>query len=67
MKDLETNPLFDPKAFSVTCRRLSHLINRGINCQREPADIAAEGPEFLKLHRIELIAFNDLSVLSSTV
>jgi hypothetical protein len=29
MKDLETNPLFDPKAFSVTCRRLSHLINRG--------------------------------------
>ena len=29
MKDLETNPLFDPKAFSVACRRLSHLINRG--------------------------------------
>jgi hypothetical protein len=29
MKDLETNPLFDPKAFSVACQRLSHLINRG--------------------------------------
>ena len=29
MKDLETNPLFDPKAFSVACHRLSHLINRG--------------------------------------
>jgi hypothetical protein len=29
MKDLETNALFAPKAFSVACRRLSHLINRG--------------------------------------
>lgn len=29
MIDLEANPLFDPKAFSVACQRLSHLINRG--------------------------------------
>ena len=29
MRDLETNDLIDPKAFSVTCRRLFHLINRG--------------------------------------
>jgi hypothetical protein len=28
MKDLEINSPFDPKAFSVACRRLSHLINR---------------------------------------
>jgi hypothetical protein len=29
MKDLETNPFFDLKAFSVACQRLSRLINRG--------------------------------------
>lgn len=29
MKDLEITPLFDPRAFSVTCQRLSRLINRG--------------------------------------
>jgi hypothetical protein len=28
-KDLKTNALFDPKAFSVACHRLSHLVNRG--------------------------------------
>jgi hypothetical protein len=28
MKDLETNALFDSKAFSVACRRLPQLINR---------------------------------------
>jgi hypothetical protein len=29
MNDLEANALFDPRAFSVACHRLSHLINRG--------------------------------------
>ncbi len=29
MKDLETNAFFPPEVFSVACRRLSRLINRG--------------------------------------
>jgi hypothetical protein len=29
MNDLAANPQFDAEAFSVACRRLSHLINRG--------------------------------------